>query len=99
MEGVLVVKSRVESDQKKGRMPDVAVSQSCLYRVLLGAGALHFEGTAQQALKGGKPEQVKRTWSANRVRQVCVCRDDMTRTEFKKLVGSSDLRGKVNYRC
>jgi len=53
MEGVLIVKSRVESDQKKGRLPDLAVSQSCcLYRVLLCAGTLHFASTAQQASAG-----------------------------------------------
>lgn len=44
-----MLKSRVESDKKKGGLSDVIVSQSCLYTVLPGAGDLHFASTAQQA--------------------------------------------------
>jgi len=46
------LKFRVESDQKKGRMPGVTVSQSCRYTVLLGASALRFASTAQRASYG-----------------------------------------------
>jgi len=71
-------------------MPDVPVSQSCQYTVLLGASALHFASTAQQASYGRQARIGKANLKRKQSKGKCVwrCADDMMRTEFQKLVGS-----------